>query len=280
MGSQAGSPRRIATAPPSAKGRSPRERSNASRSCGQTTGRYQSQEQHRNGSYLDTVANQMDEDPIHFRARCLLQTAGSVITVCPRSVSVLTSRLQGFLDIDKLIEYRDPVEQFNLWKRGKVPQCKCSWCRTGLISLIQFLVKVDHVKENGTPVLILVRCAILSCRNILRGAFFRCSQVECRETSRLEAGDYVCEDCFRAHRHPRHHLVKVHKHCKSLHLEGWIGSQCVVPTTPSVNLVPSLWPFSFLACPLRTFVWQGPVHPRSLRQAAVLTTLIQEGGSF
>ena len=31
------------------------------------------------------------------------------------------SYLLGFRDIDKLVEYREPVERFNLWKRGKVP---------------------------------------------------------------------------------------------------------------------------------------------------------------
>ncbi|KAF8459251.1 hypothetical protein BDZ91DRAFT_851991 [Kalaharituber pfeilii] len=82
----------------------------------------------------------------------------------------------GFLDIDKLIEYREPVflrlPFARLWRRGRTPQ-------------VRFL----GVENSGVPKFRLERCP--RCHKVIRGIMFS-------QTGELEkAKEFICEDCFR-----------------------------------------------------------------------------------
>ncbi|OAP58040.1 hypothetical protein AYL99_07130 [Fonsecaea erecta] len=127
---------------------------------------------------------QTQEDYLHLQARLLLQAA-------------------GFLDIDKLIGHREPVEThgFHIWRKGQTPQRKCI-----------LDVRLERWNEDFSPSLTAARCAIPKCRNILRGVLFQCRRQDCQEVPRLTRDDYICEKCFRQRTHPQDHLVKVYKH--------------------------------------------------------------------
>jgi len=92
----------------------------------------------------------------------------------------------GFLDIDKVIEYRDPEELLSFWKRPVVPQLSLHWS-----------------EAQKYPVFIPLQCS--ACKRIIRGCSF--SKIE--NNVRTAA---VCEGCYRklAYGHPG--IVKDYKH--------------------------------------------------------------------
>ncbi|KAI1424342.1 hypothetical protein F5Y12DRAFT_797314 [Xylaria sp. FL1777] len=82
----------------------------------------------------------------------------------------------GFLDIEKLVEHRPPLDELSFWKRPAIPQ-----------------LRLDTVSKSGIPILAPLRCS--SCSNIIRGSMYRRTTLN-EDPKEREAED-VCEDCYR-----------------------------------------------------------------------------------
>jgi hypothetical protein len=93
--------------------------------------------------------------------------------------------LQGaqFLDMDKVIEYRDPEKLFTFWKRPATPQVSSQEC-----------------DEANMPVFSYLTC--FDCHTIIRGSMFRNLQ---------EADITVCEGCYREKHYGQASFTKLHK---------------------------------------------------------------------
>ena len=96
------------------------------------------------------------------RARMLLQSA-------------------GFLDIDKVMEYRPPEKDITFWKRPAAPQLQ--------------LLRYD---EHSMPVFGPLSCT--TCSKTVRGGTFRSGEIT------------ECEDCYRQHHYGRPDFIKIYKH--------------------------------------------------------------------
>ncbi|KAF4440620.1 hypothetical protein F53441_12241 [Fusarium austroafricanum] len=105
-------------------------------------------------------------DPARRRARMLLQSA-------------------QFLDIDKIIEYREPEEALSFWKRPASAQ-----------------IKVSCYDDLNQPVFIPQRCS--ECKSTIRGCTFEDTSTE---------GVIICESCYRAGHYGQTKFVKKYKHC-------------------------------------------------------------------
>ncbi|KAF9774489.1 hypothetical protein IL306_007493 [Fusarium sp. DS 682] len=105
-------------------------------------------------------------DPARRRARMLLQSA-------------------QFLDIDKIIEYREPEEALSFWKRPASAQI-CLSCYDDL----------------NQPVFVPQRCS--ECKAIIRGCTFQ-------DTSNENV--IICESCYRATHYGQTRFVKKYKEC-------------------------------------------------------------------
>lgn len=117
---------------------------------------------------IRAMLEQRDATPLlRNRARLLLQGA-------------------GFLDLDKVIEYREPEDALGFWKRPAVPQ-----------------LSAQGVDQTNMPNFVPQLCSL--CSSIIRGSFFH--SVESRDK------EMVCEGCYRAklYRHPD--FLKSYKHC-------------------------------------------------------------------
>ena len=107
-----------------------------------------------------------------------------------KPISVLRRRARmllqagGFLDIDKVIEYREPEELLSFWKRPAVPQL----CFLGL----------DLARM---PVIAPQLCT--RCKTVIRGSSFR--------SDIAHANIILCESCYRRHHYAQPHLLKSYK---------------------------------------------------------------------
>ncbi|KAI3332064.1 hypothetical protein HD806DRAFT_179608 [Xylariaceae sp. AK1471] len=113
------------------------------------------------------------EEKVRRRARMLLQAV-------------------GFLDIEKLVEHRPPLDGLSFWKRPAIPQ-----------------LKLESINKSGVPILMPMRCS--SCRNIIRSSMYRPtinSQGQNQGTA-----DEICEDCYREKFFEKAGFVKIYKHC-------------------------------------------------------------------
>jgi hypothetical protein len=90
-----------------------------------------------------------------------------------------------FLDIDKVIEYREPEKLVSFWKRPAVPQ-----------------IRVVGFDETHMPILGPDRCS--DCQNVLRGALFR---------NLADEQTLICETCYRQKHYEDSNYTKLHKHC-------------------------------------------------------------------
>ncbi|KAK4248896.1 hypothetical protein C7999DRAFT_13172 [Corynascus novoguineensis] len=115
------------------------------------------------------------------RARMLLQSA-------------------GWLDIDKLVEYREPPEDVGLrlkiWNKPRAPQ-----------------LTMSGLTPDFVPNFIPLGCSF--CQATIRGIMFSCARdCEPSPSYKFTVGDVVCEDCFRVKLGPfQHSFVKRYKHC-------------------------------------------------------------------
>ncbi|KAK3326732.1 hypothetical protein B0H66DRAFT_449385, partial [Apodospora peruviana] len=114
----------------------------------------------------------LERDKFKRRARMLLQSA-------------------GWLDMDKFIEHRPPLDEVGFWKKPSPPQ----------LSLLKF-------DQNNCPVFQLARCAL--CREIIRGSMFRCTVPDCTEDGHEGV---ICQGCQHDGKHTNAHLTKEYKHC-------------------------------------------------------------------
>jgi hypothetical protein len=88
----------------------------------------------------------------------------------------------GFLDIDKVIEYRPPEESVTFWKRPSFPQLR----------LLRF--DATHMPVFGPEL-----CS--TCNEIIRGCMFGSQST------------INCEHCYRKLYYGNHGFVKLYKHC-------------------------------------------------------------------
>ncbi|KAI1111526.1 hypothetical protein F5Y14DRAFT_424848 [Nemania sp. NC0429] len=109
------------------------------------------------------------EEEVHRRTRLLLQAA-------------------GFLDMDKLVEHRPPLDELSFWKRPAIPQ-----------------LKLDFVSKSGVPMLAPLRCS--SCSSAVRGSMYR------RQEKDRRAEEVICEDCYRDKFSASTEFLKIYKHC-------------------------------------------------------------------
>ncbi|KAJ2985487.1 hypothetical protein NUW58_g5506 [Xylaria curta] len=142
----------------------------------------QAMETDRKSSQIKTairqaIEDQPEEEIDRHRTRMLLQAV-------------------GFLDIEKLVEHRPPLDDLSFWKRPAIPQ-----------------LKLDSVTKSGVPMLTPMRCAF--CSNVIRGSMYR--QTATRKDQRQESAEVICEDCYREKYLGKSigaaGLVKTYKHC-------------------------------------------------------------------
>ncbi|KAF4999579.1 hypothetical protein FGRMN_2327 [Fusarium graminum] len=105
-------------------------------------------------------------DPARRRARMILQSA-------------------QFLDIDKIIEYREPEEALSFWKRPASAQ-----------------IKVSCFDDLDQPVFVQQHCS--ECRSTIRGCTFQDTSNE---------ATVICEACYRASHYGMARFVKKYKQC-------------------------------------------------------------------
>lgn len=94
----------------------------------------------------------------------------------------------GFLDIDKLVEHRPPLDDMSFWKRPAIPQ-----------------LKLDFISKSSIPMLGPLRCS--SCSNAIRGSMYR------RHGQDQRPAEVICEDCYREKFLGSAEFVKTYKHC-------------------------------------------------------------------
>ncbi|KAJ6445098.1 gliotoxin biosynthesis protein GliK [Purpureocillium lavendulum] len=114
----------------------------------------------------ERLENRPIDDFVQRRARMLLQSA-------------------QFLDIDKIIEYREPEQLLTFWKRPAPPQ-----------------VVLSSVDDTKMPVFRPLRCT--SCHGVIRGSLFR----NIRDNTIA-----VCEKCYRRDHYGRGEFAKEYKTC-------------------------------------------------------------------
>jgi hypothetical protein len=97
----------------------------------------------------------------------------------------------GLLDIDKLIEYRPPLDELSFWKRPAVPQ-----------------LRLKGYNRLGNPILAPQRCSV--CSGIIKGCMY----------SKNGSGNHdgplqhcICEECHRTKFFEDTEFCKVYKYC-------------------------------------------------------------------
>ncbi|KAI0096241.1 hypothetical protein GGR51DRAFT_568720 [Nemania sp. FL0031] len=124
------------------------------------------------GAIRQAIESRPYEETARRRARMLLQAV-------------------GFLDIEKLVEHRPPLDELSFWKRPAIPQ-----------------LKLQSVSKSGVPILAPLRCS--SCSSIIRGSMYRTVNMDQGEKNRPTI---ICEDCYRDKFIGTAQFIKVYKHC-------------------------------------------------------------------
>jgi hypothetical protein len=117
------------------------------------------------------IEDQESESTIRRRARMLLQAV-------------------GFLDIEKLVEHRPPLDSLSFCKRPAIPQ-----------------LQLHTYSKTGIPVLTPLRCS--SCGSIIRASMY------CQKPTGVlnQPLQHICEDCYREKFLGNTGFVKTYKHC-------------------------------------------------------------------
>ncbi|KAI1122935.1 hypothetical protein F5Y10DRAFT_286645 [Nemania abortiva] len=124
------------------------------------------------GAIRQAIESRPHEDKARRRTRMLLQAV-------------------GFLDMEKLVEHRPPLDELSFWKRPAIPQ-----------------LRLQSVSKSGVPILTPLRCS--SCSSIIRGSMYRTANIN-QEQDKGPAT--ICEDCYRDKFTETAKFVKVYKHC-------------------------------------------------------------------
>lgn len=106
------------------------------------------------------------------------------LDVLRRRAKMLLQSAQ-FLDMDKVIEYREPEKLVSFWKRPAAPQ-----------------LTIESYDKTNMPILSPEHCS--SCQSILRGSMFRHVQIQ---------GAFLCETCYRRMHYGDPSYEKINKHC-------------------------------------------------------------------
>ncbi|KAF4982513.1 hypothetical protein FZEAL_1884, partial [Fusarium zealandicum] len=93
----------------------------------------------------------------------------------------------GFLDMERLIEHRPPLEDFKFWKRPAIPQLALS--------------KFD---ESWIPRFQPMHCMRPECSQVIRGSMF--------VTKSQKDPGLICEECYRKNYYGRESYIKAYKH--------------------------------------------------------------------
>ncbi|TGJ84461.1 hypothetical protein E0Z10_g4333 [Xylaria hypoxylon] len=119
------------------------------------------------------IEHRPNEETIRRRTRMLLQAV-------------------GFLDIEKLVEHRPPLDELSFWKRPATPQ-----------------LELKSVSKSGVAVLAPMRCS--SCLNVIRSSMYR--QTAIHQYQKQGQAEAICEDCYRNRLLGTTGFVKTYKHC-------------------------------------------------------------------
>lgn len=142
--------------------------------------------------------------------RAILEQGAADITPQDSARRILRRRarmlLQSaqFLDIDKVIEYREPEKLISFWKKPATPQ-----------------VTVSFYDDTHMPVFAPQRCT--ECRSIIRGSMFKTID---------ETETIICETCYRKNHYGDPTFTKVYKHsCLDAAIPPKIGRSICQCTT-------------------------------------------------
>lgn len=105
-------------------------------------------------------------------------------TILKRRARMLLQSAQ-FLDIDKVIEYREPEKFMTFWRRPAPPQ-----------------LTISSSDKSQMPVMSSQRC--IECHHVIRGATF---------TNVRESGVILCETCYRTSHFGKTEFAKEYKTC-------------------------------------------------------------------
>ncbi|KAM0425121.1 hypothetical protein ACHAPT_009681 [Fusarium lateritium] len=94
----------------------------------------------------------------------------------------------GFLDMEKLVEHRPPLEEVGFWKRPAIPQ-----------------LALHGFNTDWRPSFQSLHCMRSDCNDIIRGSMF-----VCEDKSRPGV---ICEECYRGHYYGKENYIKAYKHC-------------------------------------------------------------------
>ncbi|SPQ20773.1 c9995225-d21e-49de-9587-fd45d7d956d4 [Thermothielavioides terrestris] len=103
--------------------------------------------------------------------------------------------IDGFLDMEKLIEHRPPLDKLGFWKRPAIPQ----------LALSEF-------DELWIPRLEPLRCSRPECGSVIRGSMFVSTGASPRPDQQ-KVQVVICEDCYRSVHYGDTSFTKSYKHC-------------------------------------------------------------------
>ncbi|OGM45322.1 hypothetical protein ABOM_006404 [Aspergillus bombycis] len=135
----------------------------------------------RNLSYQEALKRVILDTRAEYFSKKIKEEVREQLNTIPRLSGVelracMLLQNAGFLDIDKLIEHRPPLDKLGFWKRPAIPQLTLS--------------KFD---DQWVPQFAPMQCA--ECRAIVSGSMFtRQEQSEVPQ----EAAHTICEDCYRS----------------------------------------------------------------------------------
>ncbi|KAB8228656.1 uncharacterized protein BDW43DRAFT_315727 [Aspergillus alliaceus] len=152
----------------------------------------------RNLSYKEALRRVLlDTRAEYFSKRIREEVRGNLHTT-PRLSGVelrawMLLQNAGFLDIDKLIEHRPPLDKLGFWKRPAIPQ-----------------LTISDFDEQWVPQFAPMQCA--ECRGIIRGSMFM-SRKQPPDNIAQKGAHTICEDCYRTYHYGDESLSKRYKHC-------------------------------------------------------------------
>ncbi|KAF2137416.1 uncharacterized protein K452DRAFT_341203 [Aplosporella prunicola CBS 121167] len=131
---------------------------------------------------------------------------------------MLLQSIEGFLDIEKIIEHRPPLKHLRFWKRPAIPQ-----------------MSLDNISDDLSLEFKPQNCA--ECLEPIRGSMFM-HQPPSNADEHSENQKLVCEECYRSTHYGDKSYTKVFKHCILSHALSSDLSQriCDCPEVPRIDI--------------------------------------------
>ncbi|KAE8420152.1 hypothetical protein BDV36DRAFT_307202 [Aspergillus pseudocaelatus] len=150
----------------------------------------------RNLSYKEALKRVILDTRAEYFSKKIKEEVREQLNTIPRLSGVklrawMLLQNAGFLDIDKLIEHRPPLDKLSFWKRPAIPQ-----------------LKLSNFDDQWVPQFAPMQCA--ECRAIIRGSMF--TKQEQSEAAQ-KASHTICEDCYRSYYYGDESISKRYKHC-------------------------------------------------------------------